>query len=51
MIYVRKQEGLYQNKVNSSLISLCRSKMACYLDFKISRLWVWVTEAIVEVYV
>ena len=29
MIYVIKQEGLYQNKVNSSLISTCN----CKIDF------------------
>ena len=27
MIYLTKQEGLYQNKVNSSLISTCNGKM------------------------
>ena len=26
IIYVRKQEGLYQNKVNSSLVSFCHCK-------------------------
>ena len=28
MIYTREQEGLYQNKVTSSLISTCSCKMA-----------------------
>ena len=28
MIYIIKQEGLYQNNVNSSLISTCNYKMA-----------------------
>ena len=28
MIYIIKQAGLYQNKVNSSLISICNCKMA-----------------------
>ena len=28
MICIRKQEGLYQNKVNSSLVSTCNCKMA-----------------------
>ena len=27
MIYIQKQEGLYQNKVNSSLVSTCNCKM------------------------
>ena len=27
MIYITKQEGLYQNKVNSSLVSTCNCKM------------------------
>ena len=27
MIYIIKQEGLYQNKVNSSLVSTCNCKM------------------------
>ena len=27
MIYMIKQEGLYQNKVNSSLVSTCNGKM------------------------
>ena len=27
MIYIIKQEGLYQNKVNSSLVSNCHCKM------------------------
>ena len=27
MMYIKKQEGLYQNKVNSSLISTCNCKM------------------------
>ena len=27
MIYITKQEGLYQNKVNSSLVSTCNYKM------------------------
>ena len=26
IVYVRKQEGLYQNKVNSSLVSFCHCK-------------------------
>ena len=26
IIYIRKQEGLYQNKVNSSLVSFCYCK-------------------------
>ena len=26
IIYVRNQEGLYQNKVNSSLVSFCHCK-------------------------
>ena len=32
MIYIIKQAGLYQNKVNSSLISNCNCKMG-YLSF------------------
>ena len=28
MIYIIKQEGLYQNKVNSSLVSTCNCNMA-----------------------
>ena len=31
MIYIRKQEGLYQNKVNSSLVSTCNCKMVYYV--------------------
>ena len=31
--------------------SLCRCKMAFYLNFKISRLLIWITEVIVEAYV
>ena len=27
MIYIKKQEGLYQNKVNSGLISTCNCKI------------------------
>ena len=27
MIYVKKQEGLYQNKVNSIFVSTCNCKM------------------------
>ena len=27
MIYITKQEGLYQNEVNSSLVSTCNCKM------------------------
>ena len=27
MIYIIKQEGLYQNKVNSSLVFTCNCKM------------------------
>ena len=27
MIYITKQEGLYLNKVNSSLVSTCNCKM------------------------
>ena len=27
MIYITKQEGLYQNKVNFSLVSTCNCKM------------------------
>ena len=27
MIYIKKEEGLYQNKVNSSLVSNCNCKM------------------------
>ena len=30
MAYVIKQEGLYQNKVNSSLVSICNCKMDYY---------------------
>ena len=29
MIYIIKQEGWYQNKVNSSLVSTCDCKIAC----------------------
>ena len=33
MIYIIKQEGLYQNKVNSSLVFTCNCKMGfCFLD-------------------
>ena len=32
MIYTRKQEGLYQNKVNSSLVSNCNCKMGSFLS-------------------
>ena len=31
MIYITKQEGLYQNKVNSSLVSTCNCKMDYWL--------------------
>ena len=31
MIYIIKQEGLYQNKVNSSLASIHNCKMAYYV--------------------
>ena len=31
MVYRRKQEGLYQNKVNSSLISHCNCKMGYFI--------------------
>ena len=30
MIYIINQEGLYQNKVNSSLVSICNCKMVYY---------------------
>ena len=33
MIYIIKQEGLYQNKVNSSLVFTCNCKMG-YLNFR-----------------
>ena len=32
MIYVIKQEGLYQNNVNTILVLTCTCKMACYLN-------------------
>ena len=38
IIYVRKQEGLYQNKVTSSLVSFCHCKwpsVAVHLFFMI----------------
>ena len=41
MIYIIKQEGLYQNKVNSSLVFTCNCKMGYYLgewDKKVSLL-------------
>ena len=31
MIYIIKQEGLYQNKVNSSLVFTCNCKMGYWL--------------------
>ena len=31
LIYITKQEGLYQNKVNSSLASIHNCKMAYFL--------------------
>ena len=30
MIYIIKQEGLFQNKVNSNLVSTCNCKMNYY---------------------
>ena len=33
MIYVMKQEGLYQNKVNSSLVQNFNCKMGYYVTF------------------
>ena len=32
MIYIIKQEGLYQNNVNTILVLTCNCKMACYLN-------------------
>ena len=32
MIYIRKQKGLYQNKVNSSVVFICDCKMAHSCD-------------------
>ena len=32
MIYIIKQEGLYQNKVNSSIVSTCNCKMGYSSD-------------------
>ena len=42
MIYIIKQEGLYQNKVNSSLVFTCNCKMGylktmCKLTARVSR--------------
>ena len=37
MIYIMKQEGLYQNKVNSSLVFTCSCKMGY---------WCWLVENI-----
>ena len=34
MIYIIKQEGLYQNKVNSSLVFTCNCKMG-YSDMSL----------------
>ena len=34
MIYLTKQEGLYQNKVNFSLVSTCNCKM----DYSLGKL-------------
>ena len=31
MIYIIKQEELYQNKFNSSLVSICNSKLDYYI--------------------
>ena len=37
MIYIKKQEGLYQNQVNSSLVSTCNCKMGT-LKNKLNRI-------------
>ena len=37
MIYIIKQAGLYQNKVNSSLVSTCNCKMGT-LKSKLNRI-------------
>ena len=34
MVYIVKQEGLYQNKVNSSLVFTCNCKMAIEITTK-----------------
>ena len=36
-----KQEGLYQNKVNSSLASIHNCKIACYVQFHCLDLDLW----------
>ena len=41
MIYIIKQEGLCQNKVNSSLIFTCNCKMGYSTPEKIANIW-WI---------
>ena len=42
MIYIIKQEGLYQNKVNSRLVSIDNCEVAfLFLEYEFFECWKW----------